>query len=82
MNRPVKLRIERLVLEGVAPRDRGAFVGAFEAALARVLASGDLPLGGNPMTSLSVTTSAPADAASAGHAAAVAVARAIGGAAR
>jgi hypothetical protein len=90
-SRPVRLRIERLVLDGVAPRDRAAVVAAFRTELARWLAAGGAAelarrhasgrgsLTGHAADVLSVSAPSPANAASAGRAAAAALGRAIGG---
>jgi hypothetical protein len=91
--RPVRLRIERLVLDGIAPRDRAAVVAAFRSELARLLAaggaelarshaSGRASLASHATPTLSIAAPARADAASAGRAAAAALGRAIAGAPR
>src|SRR5512139_2110777 len=67
MTRPVRLSLDRLVLEGIAPRDQGAAVAAFRAELARLLVSGKLGgLGtGQVPRQLSVQATPAQDAASA-----------------
>lgn len=41
--RPVRLHVDRLVLEGFHPRDRARVAAAFQAELERLLAEGPLP---------------------------------------
>jgi hypothetical protein len=79
---PIRLHIERLVLEGVAPRDAAAVVAAFQAELGRLLAAPAAPAEGHTAPAVSVAAPTPRDTASAGRVAAVAVARAIAGARR
>lgn len=74
----VRVRIDRLVLEGVAISDRRAVIRAFEAELGRLLVA-DMPGASRHLPGTSVSVVAPSDASAAGRTAAGAVAQAIGG---
>ncbi len=78
---PGAIRIQRLVLHGVAPRDRAAVVEAFRAELARLVAGRAIA---EPVAQPrpGAVLPAPANPGAAGRAAAGVVARAIGSAAR
>ncbi|MBN8893088.1 MAG: hypothetical protein BGP12_11605 [Rhodospirillales bacterium 70-18] len=78
----VRLRIDRLVLDGVAPGDRARVVAAFRAELARLLAAGGADVAAGARPGHVAMLPAGADAGSAGRAAAASVFSAIGGAGR
>lgn len=76
---PIRLRIDRLVLEGVAPQHRQAVQAAFEGELARLLAAGPRPSGAARQDSLAVPAASGRDPAATGRAAAAALHRAVSG---
>jgi hypothetical protein len=78
----VRLRIDRLVLDGVAPRDRARVVAAFRAELARLLAAGGADVVAGVRPGHAAVLPAVADAGAAGRAAAASVYSAIGGGGR
>jgi hypothetical protein len=78
MRPPVRVRIDRLVLEGVPPAQRPALVRALQQELARRLQGQDLAGAGLPPRT-SLTLPAAGDGASAGAAAAQALAKSLGG---
>lgn len=81
--RPVRVTIERLVLDGVPPAQSAAVVAAFRAELARLIA-GAVPATGAAAAASAgspppLVVPAAADATAAGRVAAAGVARAVGG---
>lgn len=73
----IRVRVERLVLEGVPPALRRTVAGALENELARQLGASGAPTQGATVPSVSLSAPAPADGAAAGRAAGAALARAI-----
>lgn len=76
---PVRLSIDRLVLEGIDSKDRAVVRRAFEAELGRLLKAASVPEQGSRSPGLTLSLPAPASPRAAGIAAAGAVVRALGG---
>lgn len=76
---PLRVRIDRLVLTGIAPEDRAAVRRAFETELARLLAAAPVPQAGGRTAGMTLSVPQPNSPQAAGAAAAGAVARALGG---
>jgi hypothetical protein len=78
--RRIRVRIDEMVLHGVAPRDHVALVAAFRAELTRVIAAGaPTAARATPSVTLLAPASPTSSALAAGRAAGAAVGRAIGG---
>ena len=74
---PLRLHIDRLVIDGVAPRDRTAFTRAFQQEIARRLTR--VTVDTRQQSSAKLTTTAPGDTEGAARAAAAALAARLGG---
>ena len=74
---PIRVRIDRLVIDGVAPRDRSAFIRAFEREIARRLTQ--VTIDTLQRGDARLATAAPGETSASAAAAAAALVARLGG---